>query len=244
MRWCGIVLGGIGILLAALLAVPLTAPTANSRGADELIYSLYGQLPFQGAGTLYDQPVNLQRPGVSELSIPYWLAGTHSARTRVWVTQSDGAVLLNEVRDLPPTGTFFGPNFQLDSSYWDGQQAGWTRVAVSAVGNPSQLTIHFERLDAAEDGFFFYTNPAIATNKAPLSQNHDIAIVVQTGYGALRPAVLKAPSYSERVNSLAPPWLGGILPEVLGSVLLLGGLLALAVTLWGPEAPSSKLDDR
>jgi hypothetical protein len=153
-------------------------------------------------------------------------------------------VLLDEVRELPATVLPITSNFQLDSSYWDGQRSGWTRIEVHPSGNLAELELHLDRVDATGGGFFFYTNPALATSKAPLAQNKDIAIVVQTSYGPLRPALMKAPTYAQRVNSLAPPWLGWILPELLAVLLLLLGSTAVYVTARVPDTPSSKLVDR
>ena len=243
MKLCAGVFAAVAIGLVAIFGMAMAAPTATSRGTDELVYAQFGVVDFAPQGTTFDEPVKLQRARISQLSIPYHLDGPSAARVHVRVTEPDGKVLVDEVRELPPTVIGLTANFQLDSSYWDGQRSGWTRIEVHPRGSPTELELHLDRVDSTMGGFFFYTNPAVATGKAPLVQNRDIAIVVQTSYGPLGPALLKAPTYARRVNSLAPPWLGWILPELLAGLLLLLGLVAIFMTARGPAtAPSEPVD--
>lgn len=241
---------GVGVLsLAAaamlvFLGMALAEPTASSRGSDELVYAMFGQLPFDAPGTGYDQPVELQVEGVSRLSIPYHLDGPRAALVHVSVREPGGPVLLDEVRSLDATVQPLTTYFLLGSSYWDSQQSGWVRLDVRSRNHPSELQVHFDRLDANGGGFFFYTDPAVATDKPPLAENHDIAIVVQTSYGPLRQAFLKAPVYAARVNSLAPPWLPGVVPELLLVLMLLAGLATVVLCLKDGSVASSKLVDR
>ena len=240
MKRCAALFGAVAIGLVTILGIAIAAPTATSRGTDELVYAQFGVVDFAPQGSTYDEPVRLQVAGVSELSIPYHLDGPSPARVHVRVSESDGKVLVDEVRLLPPTVVPATANFQLDSSYWDGQRSGWTRIEVHPRDNPTELELHLDRVDSTMGGFLFYTNPAAATGKAPLVQNRDIAIVVQTSYGPLGPALLKAPTYAQRVNSLAPPWLGWILPELLAGLLLILGLVAIFLTARGPATPPSE----
>ena len=230
MKLCAGVFAAVAIGLVAILGMAMAARTATSRGTDELVYAQFGVVDFAPQGTTFDEPVRLQRARVSELSIPYHLDGPSAARVHLRVTEPDGKVLVDEVRELPPTVIGFTANFQLGNSYWDSQRSGWTRIEVHPRDNPTELELHLDRVDSTMGGFYFYINPAVATGKAPLVQNGDIAIVVQTSYGALKPALLKAPTYAQRVNSLAPPWLGWILPELLAGFLIVLGLVAIFMT--------------
>ena len=236
---CRIVLVGLALALGAVVVGALAAPTAQSRGVDELVYNYFGQAPFDSPGAVYEQDVPLQQAAVSELSIPYHLNGPASARVRISVTEPGGRVLLDESRDIHPTLSALP--FQLVASYWDGQQSAWIRVPVSPKATFQSLGLRLERLDAGGGGFFFYTDPAAVVQRPPLKQNRDLALVVQTSYGPIKPALTKAPTYARRVGSLAPPWLRGPLPWILPLVLLALCAVLGREMLRPPRAPSSGL---
>jgi hypothetical protein len=211
------------IALLAVLVAAAVQPRPGSRGPDEVCYFVHEPLDL-AAGQELVQPLPLREADLRELRFPYTVSGA-PATLHVRLSTSDGAVLVDRDVVAPPPRPVRYP--ALDRDPWKTQGIALVTVPV-AGGSRAQLS----RLTIFWVGG---GTPALLQSTCPEGRpslvGSDRGLVVETYYGARRPAVENAPTYFDRVAAVAPPWLRGPMPllVVLAVVVAAAAYVALVI---------------
>ncbi len=206
MTRCRVIVAVEAMALLGILVWALARPVTAARGRDEIDYRHLQPLSLAAQQTV-TQEVPLQQEQLSGIAIPYQLQGSLPARIRVLVTDADGLALVQVVQQLPPS-----------------KPLEFATVRVEGQRATGPVTVTIQRVDDLGGPLTLGVFPTGTTGRPSMLQQPDATLAVQTLYGAWRAAVLKAPLYTDRVASLAPPWLPQPVELVLVALFLVLGL--------------------
>lgn len=218
-----LLLGALAAVLGVAVAMALPAAPAT-YGRDEIDFLHLEAYPL-APGESVAQPVPLQAAGVSQIYIPYHLAGA-PVGVRFQVATDDGRPLLDVVRRLPPSKAT-RPPLDLRPSDLLPPDSGTIVLDVRAGPQESQLRLLVSRLSGGGQ-LELYASESAGNTLPAITGHGDRSLAVATAYGRPLPAGLQFPGYLERVLAEAPPWL----PAPAALLTLLAALAASAALAW------------
>jgi hypothetical protein len=224
------------LVLGAVLAAMLTTNVYGDRGRDEINLLSIHQVRV-GVGGALTQPVPLQRASPFAIDLPYQWRGANPARIEVRLLGADGSLISDTTETLDNSRAPLWLQPIGDGSYWQHESAAFhsIRLPSSASGT---IVLHLTRVDQ-EPGtlVLFASDVASDQSSAPrpsLVERPGEFLDLQTEYGAPRPAIAKAPTFVERVQSLAPPWLPFPVPDLLLACMVAVGIFLSTMVLFLP----------
>jgi hypothetical protein len=223
-------------LFAGSLAIALAASVYGDRGRDETFYLTIHALPV-AAGDMVAQPVPLQRADASAIEVPYRWLGAAPATVEETLATTGGSTVFDRTEQFPnsrgnrllqPTG---------NGSVWQNLTAVF-KVIPLPRGLPDTVVLSLKRVDSNPGTLFFFASNSIAPpagadlgtqpDKRPAMIGRPGQVLdLETEYGAPRPAVAKVPTYLERIQSIAPPWM----PAAV-FVLMVVAMVGVAIFLY------------
>jgi hypothetical protein len=223
------------LLVASLAAWALLTPVHPSRGIDELDLYDVRPIPLQAASDLTQQ-IEIQRPHPSAIRFPYRWLDSRPALVRVTLLTENGETLQQTVERLPDSAAPRWLRPVSNGATFESLRATYHELPLPA-GAQGRLLLRLSRVDTYGSELDLFVGPvpgpylishrgSPAQTRQPLLEQSGLLLDFQTFYGDREPAWRKAGDYATRLNSLAPPWLPGPLPEVLlVAFLVAGGLL-------------------
>ncbi len=231
------------LVLGAVLAAMLTTNVYGDRGRDEINLSSIHQVRV-GVGGALTQPVPLQRASPFAFELPYHWRGANPARIEVRLMGADGSLLSDTTEALDNSRAPLWLQPIGDGSYWQHESAAFhsIRLPSSASGT---IVLHLTRVDQEAGTLLLFASDVASDQSSPprpsLVERPGEFLDLQTEYGAPRPALAKAPTFVERVQSLAPPWLPFPVPELLLACMVAVGIFLYTMLLAPTEEPPAEV---
>jgi len=237
------------LVFSAALAVMLTTSVYGDRGRDEINLSSIHELPVI-TGQVLRQPVPLQRPAPYAISLPYQWRGSHSALIEVRLMGPDGSLLADttEILDNSRAPLWLQPVG--DGSYWQHERAAFHSIRIPSAASGT-VVLQITRIDNEPGMLVLFASvlPAPGSNpfggsqadsRPTILERPGEVLALETEYGAPRPALAKASTFIERVQSLAPPWLPFPVPELLLAFIVAIGIFLYARLLTADVASPTR----
>lgn len=227
----GLAVLGVMVALAGAAAMGVGHVQADRRGVDEITYIDLrpADIPPGGAVT---QAFQVQDVGLSRIGLLYSYWGVGTAPVRVTL-RSSGRTLAQADLALPSTATSAAR-----ITWWaQGAANSYARIWEVPVQGRAQGTVTVTvSVPAGGHPIVLYWSPP-PPNTIPSVGDPQRRYAMRTEYGAVRPALLQAPTMVARMAAVGAPWLPAPALWALAAVLLLlSGVVTWRVSAHAPGA--------